>query len=382
MPVDSDVALPSRSSIDFDVLGILRIRASGAGSQEARALARQLGTSAEPATGSADLCIRFDLCAATAGLSYAGHNAAAFSDDAFYVLDPATGDAALELPFDQLGTCLNLRCRPGARPIPLLADLLTFAALAKGYVSLHASAFEYRGCNALVVGWAQGGKTETLLAFTNEGARYVGDEAVLLSADGERMYGLPAPVTLRDWLIRQMTRHRPRLDARHRIIFTAVNALRRLNRWLAPTALARSLPGTLLAEAATVLSRKLKYANMPSTLFGDAVALGPATVDVVFLVISADVEDVQVEPCEPAEIIARMAHSNDYERSYLLQHYRAFRFAFPERRNAFLDGVDAEQGARLAQALAARRTFKIRHPYPVSLDALYAAAAPYCAAGE
>ena len=64
--------------------------------------------------------------------------------------------------------------------------ILNFTLLSKDCVPLHASAFTHQGKGILLTGWSKGGKTEALLAFAQHGARYVGDEWIILSGDGER----------------------------------------------------------------------------------------------------------------------------------------------------------------------------------------------------
>jgi len=77
------------------------------------------------------------------------------------------------------------------------------------------------------------------------------------------------------------------------------------------------------------------------------------------------------------DIIERMRSSNEFERSHFYQYYRAFKFAFPYRRNEFLEQADEKQAAALLNALAAKPACRVTHPYPVSLDALYEIMQPH-----
>ena len=81
----------------------------------------------------------------------------------------------------------------GLPAIPLLVPIVNLTALANGALPLHASAFVHRGTGVVATGWSKGGKTEALLAFSANGARYVGDEWVYVAADGSRVSGIPSP---------------------------------------------------------------------------------------------------------------------------------------------------------------------------------------------
>jgi len=57
----------------------------------------------------------------------------------------------------------------------------------------------------LVTGWVKSGKSEALLAFSQYGATYVGGEWVLLSCDGNTMYGLPGTFRMWEWQRRKLS---------------------------------------------------------------------------------------------------------------------------------------------------------------------------------
>ena len=103
----------------------------------------------------------------------------------------------------------------------------------------------------------------------------------------------------------------------------------------------------------------------------------PCAVDRVFLMTSHSSPETVVEECDASRVAARMAASNEYERTHLMQYYRAYRFAFPERRNALLDEIEVRQAEALRDALRGRTVFEVRHPYPVSLAQLHDAMLPY-----
>ena len=81
----------------------------------------------------------------------------------------------------------------------------------------------------LVTGWSKGGKTELLMAAAGAGARYIGDEWVYLTTDG-RMHGIPEPIRLWDWHLRQLPVAREQLTLTDRLKLGGIPALRRLER--------------------------------------------------------------------------------------------------------------------------------------------------------
>jgi hypothetical protein len=85
-----------------------------------------------------------------------------------------------------------------------------------------------------------------------------------------------------------------------------------------------------------------------------------------------------VTPIDPDEVARRMVPCLAYERRALLAAYDRFRFAFPERRNEFLESAGEEESRLLSHALEGKLSFEIRHRYPTRLSELYDAARPFC----
>jgi hypothetical protein len=63
-----------------------------------------------------------------------------------------------------------------------------------------------------------------------------------------------------------------------------------------------------------------------------------------------------------------------------MEHYRAFRVAFPEARNDFLEQANEHQLDILSHALSRMETYTVRHPYPLDFSKLYEKIQPYCKA--
>jgi hypothetical protein len=101
---------------------------------------------------------------------------AGFTQDAFLILrSKHKTPAKVQIPMDQIGLQCEIVCERGLSAVPLLIPIINLTALHKGCLPLHAAGFVYNDVGALIAGWSKGGKTEALLAFMAQGARYVGD---------------------------------------------------------------------------------------------------------------------------------------------------------------------------------------------------------------
>jgi hypothetical protein len=73
-----------------------------------------------------------------------------------------------------------------------------------------------------------------------------------------------------------------------------------------------------------------------------------------------------------------MTHSNRAERLELTEAYQAFKFAFPHLESDCLEQADELEQGLLCRALSNKETYKVLHPYPCSLDELFAEMQPFC----
>lgn len=366
-------------TVDYQLGDAVRIRLHQATEAERAIVRRQTGLSfAEPA-GEPDLEIRFvDRLTTNGPMRYVGPADAGYDDDCFFILRGRHKTAVrVSLPVEALGARAEIVCERGLGTIPYLLGAINLAALAKGYVALHASAFVHRGRGVLVTGWAKGGKTETLLAFASRGARYVGDEWVYLAADGSRMFGIPEPIRVWSWHLDQLPELRRRVGAPARTGLAAVAGARRVvgalpGRRTASNPLARGA-----RRVHGLLGDQMAVRIPPRTIFGREGVVEASTVDHVVLVVSSDRPEFEVTPADPGALAARMAASVSYEGLPLWTLYLAHRFAFPERRNALLERAGALGEERLRVALAGRHALEVRHPYPFAFDAMYRALEPH-----
>jgi hypothetical protein len=249
--------------------------------------------------------------------------------------------------------------------------------IAKGVLPLHASAFEYNGIGALATGWAKGGKTETLLAFTAHGAQYVGDEWVYLSNNGDSMYGIPEPIRLWNWHFEEMPQYRAMLKSSERIKLKSLSTITGLLERITDGGFAhKTLPMRLLQRITPILKRQLYVQVPPKRLFGETAGSIVGVPQKIFFVASHESPDFVVERIAPELIAERMVFSLQDERVEFLGYYTRFRFAFPEIRNDFIENLEKRQREMLIAAFKNKETYAIYHPYPVSIPALYEALSP------
>lgn len=368
-----------RAPVDFDVHELVGIRLLDATADDAAAVRRQLGPLERPLGAEPDITIRFvDRLELDGPLTYLGAGEAAFSQDAFLILRTRHKvPARVLIPMDRIGERLEIVCERGLPAVPLLIPIINFTLLARGWLPLHAAAFRYSGRSFVVTGWSKGGKTETLLAFLGHGAEYVGDEWTYIDAEGTRAAGIPEPIRLWDWHLEQRPTLRRLVGGTDRMRLAGIDLLGRIEDRL-PRRVRRLPPGRALERLMPVLDRQ-RYVDLPAAM----VAGGPpgrlsAGFDRLFFLVSWSSPDVAVERIEAEEVGRRMAASLQHERLDFMSAYWKFRFAFPGRASEVVERAGEIERERLLRSLGAKTAYRVSHPYPVALEALYDAISPLC----
>ncbi len=372
---------PPAATVDFDIHGIVGVRLINPGEKDRKAVSFQLGLPQTRLTREPDIVIRFVDHLPTPGLKYQGLNKTGFTATDFFILVSRRRPIKLQVPFDQIGGTCELVCEKGVNAIPMLFHIINLTFLSKNYLPIHGAAFVYDGSGILVTGWATGGKTEALLAFAERGAQYVGDEWIILSPTGKEMFALPSPTSIKEWQFPYIPGllSQTEIRTRKRIFFQTIHGLERLHRSLARTKLKNLFPVSFLGESLPVLKKQLKIWVSPPAFFSGQFISGKVPLERVFLILMHDQTDVRVEACPPAEIAARMQNSNRYEFLHFFEYYNAFKFAFPERENGFLERFFDIQAELMAQIFQGQPAYKVYRPYPeVNLNELYREMKRYC----
>jgi hypothetical protein len=356
-----------QSIVDYDLHGLAGVRLIDAGPREAAAVDRQLGPIRAPLRREPDIVVRFvDRLDVRGRVRLLGVDDAGYTDDAFLILRSRhKARVRVQLPLDAVGGRCEIVCERGLPAVPLLIATLNLTVLANGALPLHAAAFEHEGRGVVVTGWSKGGKTEAVLAFVSRGARFVGDEWVYVAPDGRTVHGIPEPMRVWDWYLRQLPDLHDQVGRGDRARLAALRTA---------VAAARGMRTPPARRIAAFLSRQQHVDVAPEQLFGE-VAL-TTSFDRLILVGSWEDGDTAARPIDPGEVAARMAFSLEHEREPLTAAYEQFRFAFPDRSNPIIDGASQRERELLDRLLDGKVSYAVEHPYPADLEALYEVMAP------
>jgi hypothetical protein len=370
--------MPEPLTVDFDLHGLAGVRLVGASEADARAVERQLGPLRKPLDRPADITIRFvDRAVDPARLRYLGAREVGWTDDGFFVLKSKKTPVVVRIPMDEVGGRCEIVAEHGLPAVPFLIAILNLTVLGNGALPLHAAAFELDGVGTLVTGWSKGGKTELLMAAARAGARYIGDEWVYLSTDG-RMAGIPEPIRLWDWHLKQLPEVRSTLGFGDRAKLRGIPAVGSLERAM-PGRIRRSAPGRTVRRAMPILEDQMRVDLAPETLFGTIGDL-EGRLDRILFVVSAAGAETTLEPIDPLAVADRMVASLMYERREFLALWQQARFALPGIRNEHIETFEARQRDLLHGIFAGRPACVVTHPYPVDIHALFEAVRPAIAA--
>lgn len=256
----------------------------------------------------------------------------------------------------------------GSGNVPLLVPLISAVAAAKGSIPLHASAFVWEGRGVLVGGWSKGGKTEALMPFIEHGAAFVGDEWLFLAPDEEVVTGIPEPIRMWDRHIDELTNLRQRVSFGDRARMRSWKQAARVLRLLAPS---DSLVGKLADAADRQRFTKLD----PARAFGRDQCARQARIDVIFLVMSGQGADIEVQPADGAMVGNLISTSTRFEHLRVLEAELKQEYAFPERPPLLWHAV-TRRTEELADRVAHLPAYVVTHPYPVTCGDLYRSMAP------
>jgi len=367
---------------DFDLHGIVGIRLLNAKPSDIAAVKRQLGPIQTPLSRTPDIVICFvDKIPSTSPVRYLGLDDVGFSDDAFFVFrGKYQARVRVQIPFQQIGKqqC-EIVCESGLPAVPLLIAILNLTALSKGALPLHASAFNYNGKGILTTGWSKGGKTEMLLTYAAHGAEYIGDEWVYLSSNGQHMYGIPEPIRVWNWHLKELSYYKAKVSNSDLTRLRFLNMIIKMLDWFEESKVTGGSSLVKLSRRVNaILHRQINVDIPPEKLFGKTVGTTNGHPDKVFFVATHESPEIRVQPIDPHEIVQRMVFSLQEERSEFLSYYQKFRFAFPEASNPFIDQIEETQRRILTNVLADKEAYAVYHPYPFSLPKLFEVTRSYC----
>jgi len=360
-----------RDAVDYDIHGLVGVRLIAPSPANVTAVSAQIGTPSSRMLRRPDIVVRYVDRLSAGRVCYVDFGKTASSNAGFIVFPEGDGEGKFSIPFAQIGSDCEILCERRVGWIPLLISIINLTALKKHRcVPIHASAFVHQGAGVLVTGWVKSGKSEALLAFSQHGATYVGGEWVLLSSNGNTMYGLPGTFRMWEWQRRELSH--PQHIGGNAGIFRLIRLLDAVQRAM-PETLLRFGPLKLLREGMPALRRQLNFRVEPKAIFGNRCDRLTGHPDKIFIGMVHSDERVLIEPAEPATVADQLACAMEFELTSLMSHYRAFKFAFPGMQNEFLERVQNVLRDALRQALAAKEIYMLYHPHPVSFHDLYRA---------
>ncbi len=364
--------------VDFDIHGVVGIRLIDPSPSDLAAACKLLGSPSKLLLTSPDITVRFVDKLPVRRIRFLGTGKDAFTDDGFFLLKKGTRRVQARIPFDGIGGTCEIVCQSGLGSVPLLIPIISLTAAKRGRIPLHASAVVHHGVGILMAGWAHCGKTAALLGFASMGAEYVGEEWVLLNSNGKEMHGLVRPLEISRWHVASLPRMRAVVNLRSRCAFHGIGILDGLQKMVSSERIQTSFGFRTLKRAFAAVEERLRPAVAPSAIFQDRICSAGAQVNKIFLFVNNEDHRIEVEPIAPFEMARRLAFLVQHELSPLLQHYSAYRFAFPSRGNKFLESAVESSFGMLARALNGKDTYIVRLPYPCRFPELYKRIQPFC----
>lgn len=256
---------------------------------------------------------------------------------------------------------------PLSEALPYLRTVMQVALLDRSAAALHAAAVELDGSGLVVAGWSETGKTETALAFMEDGARFLSDKWVVLGDDGV-LHTFPIGVGVRRWVLAYLPRLRASLPGPARAQFAAAGVADRIT---APLRRARS-GGRIASLASSTAERAVRLADRaalrPSQLVaaygqGDGWLPRSRFARLVFLT-TVPGREIEVRDVEPGWAADRLSQSAAFERRRLFELHHRARFALPEHRGVEMNQVIARERAFLTDALQGVELLEARAPFP------------------
>jgi hypothetical protein len=372
--------MPDDRTAEFDLHGAVGIRLIDADPADARTIERQLGPRSR-LERRPDLLIRFvDRMPMAGELRYLGSEEAGYTDDRYLVLrGREKSGVVVAIPFEDIaadGPC-EIVAERGLRAVPLLVAIVNLTAFANGRLPLHAGAFVHDGHGVLTIGWAKGGKSETLLAFTSQGSEFVGDEWIYLDPATGRAQALPEPMRIWDWQIRALPDVAGRIPRADRRRLAAIRAAARALRVVGELpVVGRSAVGRAATRVRVLVEQQLSVQVPTARLLGRDPLPDGAPIDRIVLVTSHASDAMTIESIEAADVARRATQSFLFEMTDFFGHYRRFRFAFPSLRNPRIDDLERRYEAAALEALGAIPAIAVGHPYPLRIERLFEAIAP------
>jgi hypothetical protein len=359
------------AQVEFDLHGLVGIRLVDPSPSDVAAVTKQLGVIQTPLSRDPDITLRFVERLVTPPLRHLGFKKLGFMDNALFVFEDGANGGKVRIPFAQLGRKCEIVCESGLQSVPLLKPILALTAQAKGFATVHASAFVHCGVGVLMAGWAESGKTTALLGFASRGAELIGEDSVLIGMDGKQMCGMPTMIELSTSHLDSLPHVRRTIKRTRLWKLNVLHGLRGMQEAREGRKNRRTTIGRIVRRVLASLEERAYPTVAPQEIFGKHLGSLVGRPDKVFLLVSHDDPWIEVKPTPAAEMALRLTHLAQYEQIRLWEQYLAFKFAFPDAVNPYIEQSFHTLLEILSKALAGKETYTVWHPYPLSFSDLY-----------
>jgi len=363
------VAAPARANaVDFDIGGAVVVRARDASPADVGLLSRELGGVGREPVGKPDLVVCFVDDIASRDPELIDDGSMAHGAGGLYFLSES-GRAIAHTRRGRAWGRQIIVCRRGLKHVPSLSSAVDLVALARGWIPLHASGWIHEGVGFVATGGAGSGKTGALVAACRHGAVPLGDDRILLSADGRSMVGVGGSINLRDWHQTQLALPHVRFGAGRRMLAKLGTAIGRTTRARNGTAKADTLMASFAARGVAGVRRRLDMELALERLGNDGGVRGRP--DILLVLEKRPRHGISAERIDEHAAVARIAAEVEAELRPGLGQHRAQRLQ--GRDYGWRDVHRAPEIAALLlhRALRGKPVYVVTHPPECCMDELH-----------
>ncbi|WP_144058086.1 hypothetical protein [Novipirellula maiorica] len=309
----------------------------------------------------------------TVSWRHLGEHDAVHADERFAI---ETADVASPIEFDLQNVFsdgpirITLPSGTGGR-IPLLRSIINSRCVDKQILGLHGSAFTLGDHGYMVCGWPRGGKTGVMLAYLLQGAEYLAAEWVYVAADGQTMHGVPEPIRLRDWHLRQGASQLKQVRLKDKF---------RLTSWkhaAGVATVAAQVSGRVLPKIAKS-ARKLaasvdrnRYIDRPAAdWLGQDLRPRSASLDTILLAGTHDRSEICVTPLTAEVAKRRLIALHDEDLDDLRKAVRRWSYAIADMSDC-VGAFEQKRDVLFDRLLQDKQVYAVDHPHNANLADLY-----------
>jgi hypothetical protein len=353
----------------YEIGGRLNVHVQGLTAPERRAIGASLDPCRPSATvATADIVVEADSSIRGALLDMqrdAGDGRLTGTDGRrFYVLERGFACAVPPLDARDARPPVTFAAEPGFPIAPAFGRLvrprLQLALLARGAAAVHAAAVELDGKAVLVAGWSESGKTETALAFVEEGARFLSDKWTVVADDGTASV-FPITVGVRGWVLRYLPRLDAALGSRERGRIRIAALMRTITRPIAPGAASSARERVL-----TVADRVAVRPSAVRRLYGDdpgAPWQAPLAAVALLRTVPPDAA-VRAQRVDPSWAASRLALTANFERRAIFELYDRAQWSASDPDCTVRCTLMARERALLERVLDSIPVIEVTAPFP------------------